>query len=242
MDALNAAGWSDVGRVRSRNEDRFFVDVETGLFIVADGMGGHPGGDVAAAMLTRELPPLLADCPHSGDFSSCLRFGITETGRRILAAGHADPARAGMGTTVVLAWVRGRHAFVAHVGDSRAYLFRAGRCVRLTRDHSLVQAYVESGELTEAEAAVHPYRSVLLRSLGNVPAAEVDVRAVTLEPSDRLFLCSDGLTGALGDTQLDVLLGRFPEPERACRALVDAANDAGGEDNVTAVVIDCAPD
>lgn len=243
MTALRCAGLSDRGRVRESNEDRWSADTELGLFVVSDGMGGLPAGEVAAEIVVTTLPTLIATHFDTAadiatpEGSQQLGTALAELSAEVRARNPGAPQGAGMGATAVVALVRQTTALIAHLGDSRAYLWRANSLQRLTRDHSLAQGLLDSGVITEQEAAAHPARHQLARYLGMDGEALAEVRSLTLHPADRLLLCSDGLTSMLDDTRIQVILNDHPNPEHACRTLVDAANEAGGTDNITALVI-----
>ncbi|MGH3887963.1 MAG: Stp1/IreP family PP2C-type Ser/Thr phosphatase [Pseudonocardiaceae bacterium] len=243
VTALRWAGLSDRGRVRERNEDRFSADVDLGLFIVSDGMGGRPAGEVASEVVVATLPTLVTT--HLGaapdlvapDATQRLCMALTELSADLREGSQDTPRLAGMGATVVAALVSQATALIAHVGDSRAYLWREHHLHRLTRDHSLVQALVDAGAITDEQAAGHPARGKLTRHVGMVGEMLPDVRSITLHPADRLLLCSDGLTGMLDDARIRTILNGCPDPHHACRALVSAANNAGGTDNITVLVV-----
>ena len=223
---LRVGARSDVGRVRKGNEDSFTVDEP--LFAVADGMGGHQGGEVASSLALETIA--------GGDGP------LEELVRRANEAVHSraakDPGLAGMGTTLTALRADGEVLRLAHVGDSRAYLLRDGTIQRLTKDHTVVERLVDEGRLTPQEAEIHPQRSILTRALGVDETLQVDQGAIEPRPGDRLLLCSDGLTGMIGEDQITRILAEHPDPQAAADALVEAANQAGGQDNITAVVID----
>jgi PPM family protein phosphatase len=237
------AGLSDRGRVRERNEDRWSVDVGLGLFIVSDGMGGRPAGEVASEIVVATLPTLVAT--HFGpapdlaarDATQRLGMALTELSTDLREGSQDTPRLAGMGATAVVALVSHATALIAHLGDSRAYLWRDRGLHRLTRDHSLAQELSDAGAITDQQAAGHPARGQLTRYVGMVGEALPDARRITLRPADRLLLCSDGLTAMLDDARIQVILDGCPDPHHACHALVGAANDAGGTDNITVLVV-----
>ena len=243
MSRITYAGLSDVGRVRPENEDRWFADSEQGLFLVADGVGGAAAGGLAAEAVVEVLPPLLRKklgrIERVRDPEAVQRVveALVELSNRLRQESEARPGMAGTGSTVVLALIRDDHALVAHMGDSRAYLARGRRLERLTRDHSLVQLLVECGEVDPARAATHPARGQLTRFVGMPDEPLPEARLVKLAPGDRLLLCSDGLTGMLDDRRLAAILARELVAADACRHLVEAANEAGGKDNITVVIV-----
>ncbi|HXF71000.1 MAG TPA: Stp1/IreP family PP2C-type Ser/Thr phosphatase [Actinomycetota bacterium] len=222
---------TDVGLVRERNEDGYLV--RPPLFAVADGMGGHRGGEVASrlALETLERP---TEAP--------LAERIREANRVVYERSIIDRSVAGMGTTLTAAVLEGDRLRLAHVGDSRAYLLREGRLERLTEDHTMVRRMVEEGRLTEQEAAWHPYRSVLTRALGTEPDVPVDEAVVEVRPGDRVLLCTDGLTSMLEEERIAELLRTTPDPQAAADRLVEEALAAGGLDNVTVLVLDLEED
>ncbi len=232
---LTPGGSTDKGQVRDGNEDGYVVDRRLQLFAVADGMGGHRAGEVASATALEALRAAIASGTGLGD-------AITNANTAVHDKSAADTELTGMGTTLTAVVPDGHGILVGHVGDSRAYLLRDGELRQLTTDHSLVEELVREGRLTEQEAAVHPQRSIITRALGVDEAVEVDVYSVPLEAGDRLLLCSDGLTTMLRPDDIAGLLRRESDPTRAANLLVDAANAAGGEDNITTIVIDVEED
>ncbi len=224
------AAATDIGHVREQNEDRYLVAEP--VVAVADGMGGHLGGEVAAQLAVETLERLTA----LGGGSLAER--VREANRVVWERSSSDPAVAGMGTTLTAAELGEGRARIAHVGDSRAYRFRAGELERLTEDHTVVHELVHEGRLTEEQAEVHPYRNVLTRVLGAEPTVRVDELEADLRPGDRLLLCSDGLTTMVPERRIARILAEEPDPRAAARRLVDEANAAGGVDNVTVVLVD----
>jgi PPM family protein phosphatase len=221
---------SDLGRQRQGNEDNFFV--RSPLFVVADGMGGAQAGEVASEMAVKSFEPGLGD----GAPAESLVRVIEGANRRIHDRSRSDEQRAGMGTTVTAAYVGESEVVVAHVGDSRAYLWRNGDLIRLTKDHSLVGELVARGKLTEEQAEAHPQRSVITRALGPEPNVQVDVDVFTAGAGDVFLLCSDGLTSMVNEAKLKPILAGAESLEQAGRALIAAANEAGGRDNITVIL------
>jgi protein phosphatase len=222
---------SDTGLARRANEDNFFARAP--LFVVADGMGGAQAGEVASRMAADTFAPGL---PEGGTTEERLATRVLEANARIHKLSQEDRDRAGMGTTLTAAYLDGEELAVAHVGDSRAYLWRDGELTRLTRDHSLVDELVRRGKLTEEEAADHPQRSIITRALGPEPDVEVDTRTYRAQAGDLLLLCSDGLTSMISEQLIAGILRGAEGIEAAGRELVDAANAAGGRDNITVVL------
>lgn len=234
---------TDVGRVRAQNEDAFYADPEHGIFIVADGMGGHQAGEIASKVVVSVLPKMIEGRmgmlgnPRSRAIRYWLRQDILQLSQRLHSEATQKTAVRGTGATVVMALLRGDRAHIAHMGDSRAYLFRDNRLTQLTEDHSVVGLLQRSGEITAEEAKTHPARSHITRYVGMSDPVYPDVRTVPLKPGDRLLLCTDGLTGMLSDEEIAEALRRQSDPQKACDYLVQAANSAGGKDNATVVVV-----
>jgi PPM family protein phosphatase len=227
---VDHASTSHTGKVRRTNEDAFLD--QPPLFVVADGMGGARAGELASRLAIDTFRELAATEGETAE--NRLRRTILESNRRVLERAKNDPATAGMGSTVTAALVDGDRVVLGHVGDSRAYLLRDGALQQLSHDHSLVAELERAGRLTREEAAVHPQRSVITRALGAGPELEVDTSVVQVRDGDVLLLCSDGLSGLVGDQAIANLLADGPLVD-GVRRLVRAANDAGGDDNVTAV-------
>lgn len=244
ISAQRYAAASEQGRMRDHNEDRWCAHGDLGLFVVSDGMGGGPAGELASEIVVRALPAIVTERFDLGvrdvrarDASRSLRAALAQLSARMRDGSHTQPGLAGMGATAVVALIRDDCALIAHIGDSRAYRWRDGRLRRLTRDHSLAQALVDAGEITAREVADHPGHGQLTRHIGMDGEALPEARRLVLRPDDRLLLCTDGLTGTLGHAQLRTILDEHPEPHSACRALVDAALQAGAGDDVTALVV-----
>jgi serine/threonine protein phosphatase PrpC len=223
---------SDLGRQRQGNEDNYFVRAP--LFVVADGMGGAQAGEVASELAVKQFEHGLPDgSPRAEALVDLIRKANAEIHRQA----QDDPDRAGMGTTVTAAYLDGDDVVVAHVGDSRAYLLRDGDLIRLTRDHSLVGELVARGKLTEEQAESHPQRSVITRALGAQHEVEVDTEVFPARAGDLFLLCSDGLTGMVAEERLKPMLeDRERSLEQTGRALIAAANEAGGRDNITVIL------
>jgi PPM family protein phosphatase len=234
---LEHHGITDPGKVRKNNEDSLLVGEgrDETLFAVADGIGGFEAGEVASSIATETLKELEPSTP--------LKDAIREANRRILAAARGDEKLSGMGTTVVAMRFGGTReepaVEISHVGDSRAYLLRGGDLKPVTEDHSLVAELVRSGDLTRAQASEHPQKNLITRALGAEEEVEVDTAVLPIGPGDRLLLCSDGLSDMIPENNMLDLLTSSPEnTEKTVQALVQAALDAGGADNITVVVVD----
>jgi PPM family protein phosphatase len=250
---LSHAGTSDVGRKRTHNEDAFLLLPEEQLWCVADGMGGHASGEVAARIAVEEMAeffrltgrdeeatwPFKADPAKAYDENRLLT-GVKLANLRIHERAQVDPRLHGMGTTLVALSLprEGHTALVGHVGDSRAYLLRRGELRQITEDHSLLNDYRKTRALTPAEIEAFPHKNVIVRALGMKPQVDVDLTPVELQDGDILLLCSDGLSGMVPDARLAELIRSAPgDLRRAGEALVDAANAAGGVDNITCVLV-----
>jgi len=246
-NSLDFGGFTDRGRVRARNEDQWYADPERGLFIVADGMGGQSAGDLSAKVVVTSLPSMVrrnmdgvADLADPEVAERLVRI-MAELSGMLHRESQGEPALRGMGATVALLLVRQDKALIGHIGDSRIYLFRDNGLSRLTKDHSLVQILVDFGEITPEEAAVHPIRGQITQFVGMAGQALPEVQLMYLSPGDRFLLCTDGVTEMLPDDHLQRVLRETDTPADACGRLGQDANEAGGRDNITAVVVDWKP-
>jgi len=247
------AGASDVGRKRTHNEDAFLLLPEESLYCVADGMGGHASGEVAARIAVEEMAEFFrttgrdedATWPYKLDPARTfdenrLITGVRLANLRIHERARTDERLHGMGTTLVAAAFPrdGAAALIGHVGDSRAYLWRRSELRQLTEDHSLLNEHLKAHTLSPAEVKAFPHKNVILRALGMKPVVEVDVSRVTLEVGDLLLLCSDGLSGMVPDPRMaEILRATHGDLRLAATELVEAANAAGGVDNITVVLV-----
>jgi len=231
-----AFGLSDVGRRRESNEDAFLVDARSDLYIIADGMGGYAAGEVASRIAVDSLKEVLS-APHDGKAAVRLQDAVQEANARICDS-QAQADQRQMGTTLVAMVVENERAIIGHVGDSRAYLLREGALRRLTSDHSWVNEQVKLGLLSDEAAQRHPMRNIVTRALGSRTEATAELREEGIHPGDVFLLCSDGLNTMVPDPEIEAILQRSGvDPERACRELVSRANERGGEDNTTVVVV-----
>jgi protein phosphatase len=237
---LRTAAQTDVGLRRRGNEDRFAVDSELGLSLVADGMGGHSAGQVASALAAATVVSSLQDSQASAASSGeRLRNALEDANRAIYSAARQKSECAGMGTTLVALLVDGNRGALAHVGDSRAYRVRAGRIRQLTDDHSIVGELLRRHEISADDAREHPHRHVLTRALGVRGRVQPDLAELRLEPGDLFVLCSDGLTNHLEDPEIAELSGASADLEACCAGLIALANERGGEDNITVALARC---
>jgi protein phosphatase len=237
---LRSAVGSDVGRRRPMNQDS--AATTSRLLAVADGMGGHAHGEVASAVAVATLleldERLRGTDLQQVDLLQELGSTIGDAAARLTALAQQNPDLRGTGTTVIAFLVSGLRIGIAHIGDSRAYLLRDGDLHQLTRDHTMVQAMVDEGRLSEAEAAVHPRRSWLVRTLQEDTAAEPDLFGIDANVGDRFLICSDGVTAVLDDHEIRDVLSAELDPDAAVARLIELANEGGGPDNITCVVAD----
>ncbi|HKM82960.1 MAG TPA: Stp1/IreP family PP2C-type Ser/Thr phosphatase [Candidatus Acidoferrum sp.] len=242
-------GLTDVGRVRTNNEDSFRILESLHLFVISDGMGGEAHGEVASSMAVETIvnycieakddPNITLSGPPGGQWAEKtkrLQSAVCLANSRIYQSAQKNPEQRGMGATVTAAWFDNGRLSTAHVGDSRAYLLRGGNLQQLTNDHSLVAEQVRRGIITPQEAEASEMQSVLLRALGAHPEVEVDVDEVGIYPRDVLLLCSDGLTRMVTEPEIAGSLQAETNPTCAARKLIELANERGGVDNVTVIV------
>jgi protein phosphatase len=231
MKIVDSFSATHTGRQRRHNEDNYYAAAP--VFVIADGMGGAQAGEVASEMLVKAFKSGL---PPDGSPEEKLAAVIRGANERIHESAHADRERAGMGTTVAAAYVDDGEVSIAHVGDARAYLFRDGELTPLTRDHTLVQVLIDQGRLTTEEAAVHPQRSIITRAVGPEAQVDVETQTFTAQSGDVVLLCSDGLTSMVDEAKIAELLRESSGLKEAGRKLIDAANAAGGRDNITVIL------
>jgi protein phosphatase len=239
---------TDIGRVRQSNQDHYDLALPeeeggSSLFIVADGMGGHAGGEVASRIAVNSILDFLEERlgadNHEGfaDLMDGLLVALRNANAAVYHRGEEEEALHGMGTTCVAALIREKQMAVAHAGDSRAYLMREGELLQLTEDHSLVQEYVRMGQLTSEEARKSRYRNVITKAVGLSEKMDPDVRVLSLEEGDIVLLCTDGLTSMLEDDEIGQVLASEPDVQRVCDSLINMANQRGGQDNITLIVV-----
>ena len=231
LRAADTANRTDTGRQRRGNEDSSFARAP--LFVIADGMGGAQAGEVASQLAVEAFSDAL---PEAGTPEERLAQRAQDANHRIYEMSRSAHERAGMGTTLTAVYVDTHGLAVAHVGDSRAYLYRHGELGRLTQDHTLVEELLRRGKLTEEQAAEHPQRSIITRALGVDPVVEVDTRSYAGRDGDVILMCSDGLTSMISEQEILAILDRERDLDRAAQQLIDAANEAGGRDNITVIL------
>lgn len=222
------------GLVREQNEDTALADEENGLYILADGMGGHKAGEVASALATACLQQTLAGAKPS---VKRLREAIAKANAAIYEKQQGDESLSGMGTTLTVLWEKRDHVLLGHVGDSRAYLFANGRLRQLSEDHSMVGEMVRAGVLSPEAARSHPYRHVITRAVGTDPAVRADVGEFMQTAGEKWLLCSDGLTDFVEDSEIEEVLSAC-QGQEAAQALIDLALQGGGRDNVSVIVLE----
>lgn len=252
MLTVSAAGVTHPGKRRQKNEDSYCARPDLGLYVVADGMGGHAAGEVASRVAVETIEQFINDTraadenftwpfglePHLDIDGNRLKTAVKIANRRIATRVAGERDLQGMATTVVAVLAGRRSVIVAHVGDSRVYHWRANEMTRLTRDHSWVEEQVEAGALTPSEARDHPWRNLVTRALSGGGEVEIDLTPLDAKPGDRILLCSDGLFSVVPDETIQATLAQdTTDLQGICQSLVDAANRAGGPDNVTVLVL-----
>ncbi len=233
------SGMTDTGLVRSVNQDAYYIDPDGRFFVVADGMGGHAGGQEASRIATETIQAFLAQHWESAIASKDLLIkSLHEANQAILLDQKQNPERSDMGTTVVAVLFRdGNNPICAHIGDSRLYRLRGSKLEQITEDHTWVARALRVGELTSDQARVHPWRHVLAQCLGREDLEPIEVQSIDMQAGDRLLLCSDGLTEELSDPLIETPLKTIRACEKAAIALINAAKDRGGRDNITVIIV-----
>ncbi|MFT3707507.1 MAG: Stp1/IreP family PP2C-type Ser/Thr phosphatase [Archangium sp.] len=244
-----SAGLTDVGRKRNHNEDSYLIDEELQLYVVADGMGGHAGGGTASRIAVETIDQEMRgakkapEAPFASDtllqdspLPEFLRGSVEKACAAIFKAAQEDPRLAGMGTTVITLCVKGENALFAHVGDSRAYLVRGDLIQQVSEDHSLVNEQIKAGMITPEEAKHSRYKNIITRSVGFEEEVQVDVMGLVTKPGDFFILCSDGLANLVEDREIREIVSGNPLKE-APKKLIELANERGGDDNITVIVV-----
>ncbi|TET53733.1 MAG: Stp1/IreP family PP2C-type Ser/Thr phosphatase [Actinobacteria bacterium] len=232
---MKHASATHVGRVRQDNED--YIIAQDGIYIVADGMGGHDAGDVASKTAAQAALRVI-ESSKDEDKLATLKKAVEAANKKVLERSEQMQVSSGMGTTLTAALINGLKAYLAHIGDSRAYLLRENKLSQLTEDHSLVADMVREGKLKEKEAREHPYRNVITRAIGGDAKIDVDVFSYDLKPGDKILLASDGLTGLVTDAQIQKIISSTDKLSKTCQNLIKKANDEGGQDNISVVLVD----
>lgn len=245
---ITAFGLTDVGKKRARNEDAYLINQSTNLYIVADGMGGHLGGEIASRIAVSTIEEIISKMMQDpdmtlgtsapiqpGDYSSYLKHAISVAGSKIFERATFDPNLHGMGTTVVAVLFAHGKAYIANVGDSRCYLLRSGSIKQLTEDHSLVSEQIRAGIIKLSDARGHKLKNIITRSVGFQDEVDADVTNINLKLGDRLLLCTDGLTNMLSNDEISVAVAEIGV-RPACEKLIELANERGGDDNITVVM------
>ncbi len=251
---MHAVGLTDVGKKREKNEDSFLIDEDLGLYIVADGMGGHLGGEYASQLAVttiKEVVQILDEDPEatlvseleidSKNMGERFQYAMRVASMKIYEEATHDPALRGMGTTAVGILVRDGVGYIANVGDSRCYHFHDEIMEQVTQDHSLVSEQLRAGLITLQDAESHKYKNIITRSVGYQEDVDSDLWEVKLKAGEKFLLCSDGLTNMVSDETLEKLVGS-QSPETACRALINEANKNGGDDNITVAICEVYDD
>ncbi len=233
---MQAHALSDIGKVRETNEDSFVC--RPPLFVVADGMGGHMAGEVASRMAVETVGNAVA-AGDGAEPQALLTQAITQANQLIFRMSQDNSACAGMGTTVTAALAVGMRLYWGHVGDSRLYLLRGDTFAQITEDHSLVSELVKKGSITASEALLHPHRNILTRAVGTADQVRVDTGSLDLAAGDKVLICTDGLTNMVSDGDIAAILRRDDAGTALLAMLVARANDAGGLDNITAILLSC---
>jgi serine/threonine protein phosphatase PrpC len=241
---MKAANWTDTGRVRLVNEDHAFVEANVsgfGFAVVADGMGGHQAGEVASQMATQYITEQVKERLRSGmgteEVAELLRTLVREANSKVYLHSHTSEQYTGMGTTVVAAIADNRQVIIAHIGDSRAYVISGREIVQLTEDHSLVNELLKSGQINEEEALTHPRRNVLIRALGTDPEVDIDIVCHSWQENDVLLLCTDGLSRLVSSEAIVETIHADADWHDKAGRLVEQALEAGGDDNITVVLL-----
>lgn len=227
---MNFYGGTDRGLVRPTNQDSYYIDADGLWAVVADGMGGHNGGETASSMAVE----IICSVMESGGE---MKTAVENANRQIFEKSLSEPKLAGMGTTVVLCRIdNGKTASFSHVGDSRAYLLNDGVLKQITKDHSIVQQLIESGTITKEQAKYHPQRNLITRAVGTEKDINIDFNRVNLTPGDVILICSDGLCAYVDESKISEII-RTTDGDETVGKLIEAANESGGKDNVTVVLI-----
>ena len=238
---LKSYGLTDKGLIREQNEDAFYISEEQGVYIVSDGMGGHFHGEIASKIVTELLPRLIDKYYSGGDLGNeksreQIKFAITDLNNKLIEHTENKVGLDGMGATLVMAICRNKQLLIAHLGDSRIYLYRENELKCLTKDHSIIEALLESGDLTPADVASYSGGEQITQFVGK-KNAEPTIDLIDLKLNDKILLCSDGLTGMVNDSGITNIFEKYSMPLDICDSAIRNAKKAGGKDNITALVI-----
>jgi len=233
---MQAKGLTHPG-LRSNNEDFFLVELEQKIFAVADGMGGHKAGEVASYLAVKTVKEYLRKVTNTIEAAREIEKAVQEANSKVYSQACLNTGQEGMGTTLTVLWIVNGTGYVAHVGDSRAYLLRNGKIGLITSDHSYVQELVKEGSITETEARSHPRRNILTRAVGIQSETDVDIISLSIKKHDFILLCTDGLSSTVSDEEINWIINNSNSVEEACYRLVKTAWNRGGEDNITSVLI-----
>jgi PPM family protein phosphatase len=234
---IKSGAWSDQGKIRNSNEDQFVADPQKRIFLVADGMGGHAAGEVASKMAALKVEEILSRSESFSDPETFLQQAIQIANKQVYSAQLDNPHFRGMGSTLTVLKIQDNRYYIAHVGDSRAYLLRNGNLTQLTRDHSLVWQLYEDKLISKEDLSRHPRKNIVTRSIGTHPHVEAEIQSEQVSEKDMFLICSDGLTDVISDLQIKDFLNSGKTPQEISKILVDAANTGGGPDNITVVVV-----
>lgn len=234
---IKAYGLTDKGKVRENNEDNFYIDADSGFFVVSDGIGGGQAGEKASEVVVKILPVQLKISLNFSDADGALEKAIKILSHQLCQYAGEEEELEGAGATVVACLIRDGTAWIGHMGDSRAYLLRKGIFEQLTEDHSVVAIMLNLGQITKRQARRHPARHTITRYAGMKGEVYPDIRAFSLNAGDKILLCTDGLTDMVSERETGQIMLEEPDLEKICKKLIDTANTAGGRDNITAVVI-----
>jgi protein phosphatase len=244
--ALRFGAATSVGKVRQANEDAFTSNPQQGLFIVSDGMGGHEGGKAASQLVVKALPEILTEqlgklrSSSSKSIRNAIRKSLVKLNHHIRNEGAEGNGSKQMGATVVMALFTDERTYIANVGDSRAYRFYNGKLKQLTVDHTIVAELVESGNIEPEQAENHPEQHIITQCVGYDKAVKPSIKSFVPKDSERVLMCSDGLTGVTDDVKIAAIMKEQGDPQAACESLIKAANEAGGPDNITVLIIETA--
>jgi PPM family protein phosphatase len=241
---MRIAGLSDIGLVRAKNEDAFWFDKSGAIFILADGLGGHRGGEVAAEIAIKICAEKLSSAVESGltDFPliDSMQDAFAKASEEIYRQGKSSDKLAGMACSLIAGILQDDYCYVAHAGDSRAYLYFDNNLSQMTVDDTPVAALIKRGYLLPEKAKSHNLKNMLVKSVGSKPKVDANITKFPVKPTERVLLCSDGLWGAIDSQMMCDVLRQRNHPEQACRKLIESARTRGGEDNITVIVVDLA--